>query len=166
MKLADIPQGTTCFIDANILLYALTNHPTYGTGCAEFLKRVENQEILATTSTHVLGEVVHRLMTIEACDRFGWPQQGIANRLRRHPQEVKQLLSARKKLNDLQAARVNFHVVDPASVFTASDLTQQTGLLFGDALIVAMMQDQGITQLASLDADFDRIPGVTRFAPA
>jgi hypothetical protein len=49
MKLADIPQGTTCFVDANILLYALTNHPTYGPACAEFLKWIANQEIIAVT---------------------------------------------------------------------------------------------------------------------
>src|SRR6266851_4165866 len=124
MKLADIPQGTSCFVDANILLYALTNHPTYGAACADFLKRIENQEIIAVTSTYVLGEVVHRLMTIEACDRFGWPQQGIANRLRRHPKEVAQLVGARKKLDDIQAARVGFLPIIPAHVFTASDLTQ------------------------------------------
>lgn len=166
MKLADIPAGTTCFVDANILLYALTNHPSYGAGCGAFLKRIENQEILGVTSTHVLGEVVHRLRTIEACDRFGWPQQGIANRLRRHPTEVKQLANARRKLDDIRAARVNFLPVNPAHVFDAADLTQQTGLLYGDALIVSIMQDQGLTQLASLDADFDSVPGLTRYAPS
>jgi predicted nucleic acid-binding protein len=130
------------------------------------LKRIENQEITAVTSTYVLGEVVHRLMTIEACDRFGWPQQGIANRLRRHPKEVAQLVGARKKLDDIQAARVGFLPINAAHVFTASDLTQQTGLLYGDALIVAVMRDHGITQLASLDADFDAVAGLIRYAPS
>jgi predicted nucleic acid-binding protein len=35
----------------------------------------------------------------------------------------------------------------------------------GDALIVAMMQANGLTKLASNDADFDRVPGITRFSP-
>jgi predicted nucleic acid-binding protein len=41
-----------------------------------------------------------------------------------------------------------------------------TGLLSNDALIVAVMQASGLTKLASNDADFDRVPGITRYAPA
>ena len=40
------------------------------------------------------------------------------------------------------------------------------GLLSNDALIVAVMQANGLTRLASHDADFDRVPGLTRYAPA
>jgi predicted nucleic acid-binding protein len=37
--------------------------------------------------------------------------------------------------------------------------------LTNDALIVVVMHDNGLTTLASLDADFDRVPGITRYAP-
>ena len=37
--------------------------------------------------------------------------------------------------------------------------------LSGDALVVAIMQAYRITQLASHDADFDRVTGLMRFAP-
>ena len=33
-------------------------------------------------------------------------------------------------------------------------------------LIVVLMQQHGMTNLASLDEDFDRVPGLTRYAPA
>jgi predicted nucleic acid-binding protein len=49
---------------------------------------------------------------------------------------------------------------------TAAGISQQTGLLSNDALIVAVMQANGLTRLASQDADFDRVPGFTRNAPA
>jgi predicted nucleic acid-binding protein len=32
-------------------------------------------------------------------------------------------------------------------------------------LVVAMMQANGLTHLASHDSDFDRVPGITRYAP-
>jgi hypothetical protein len=32
MTLADVPAGTSVFVDANILIVALTNHPTDGAG--------------------------------------------------------------------------------------------------------------------------------------
>jgi len=44
-------------------------------------------------------------------------------------------------------------------------VSQRSGLLSGDALIVATMQAYGLTHLASHDADFDRVPGLTRYAP-
>src|SRR5947209_459619 len=120
---------------------------------------------MAVTSTHVLGDLVHRMMTIEASDRFGWPVQGIASRLRRHPAEVQQLTRSRQALDEINAARVISLGIAPPHVSLATDLSRQTGLLYGDALIVAVMRDQGLTQLASLDADFDRVPGLTRYAP-
>ena len=39
------------------------------------------------------------------------------------------------------------------------------GLLTNDGLIVAVMQAHGLTKIASNDADFDRVPGLTRYAP-
>jgi hypothetical protein len=42
-------------------------------------------------------------MTIEAGDRFGWPAKGIAYQLRRHPNEVKQLVRAAQALDEIKA---------------------------------------------------------------
>ena len=38
-------------------------------------------------------------------------------------------------------------------------------LLTGDALIVATMRLHSLTKLASEDADFDRVPWLTRYEP-
>jgi predicted nucleic acid-binding protein len=50
-------------------------------------------------------------------------------------------------------------------VSRALDISRQTGLLCGDALVAVVMQDQGLVHLASKDSDFDRVPGLTRYAP-
>jgi len=165
MTLADVPAGTAVFVDANIFVFALINHAVHGVACNEFLDRAENQDITAITSTHILGEVVHRLMTIEAADRFGWPVQGIANRLRRHAAEVQQLVLPRHGLDEINAARVNVLGIDPPFVGLATDFCRQSGLLYGDALSVTVMQRHGLTHLASHDSDFDRVPGFTRYSP-
>lgn len=46
-----------------------------------------------------------------------------------------------------------------------ADLAQQFGLLSAGALLVVVMQDNNLTALASLDGDFDRVPGITRYSP-
>ncbi|HEY7155349.1 MAG TPA: type II toxin-antitoxin system VapC family toxin [Gemmataceae bacterium] len=167
MTFPSIPAGTAIFLDANVFVYAAMPHPTYGAACKGMLDRIEQQQdIQGFTSAAVLADVAHRLMTIEASDRFGWPAQGIANRLRRHPSEVQQLTRPRQAVDEIMAARITVLPVTVQEVSRAVDLARQFGLLIGDALIVALMQRHGLTHLASNDADFDRVPGITRYAPA
>jgi predicted nucleic acid-binding protein len=130
------------------------------------LQRVENQELAAYTSLHLVAEVAHKMMTIEANRILGWPFAGMANRLRRHPSEVQRLTLARLCVDAISRSRVQ--VVSPpmSALVAATGISQQSGLLINDALLVAIMQQQGLTRLASHDADFDRVPGITRYAPA
>jgi len=105
-------------------------------------------------------------MTIEACQRFGWPAKGIARRLRRHPAEVQQLSRSRQAVDELTLIGLDVLPVGKPDVSLAADLSRQYGLLCGDALVVAVMHAHGLVHLASRDPDFDRVPGITRYAPA
>ena len=78
MTFDDIPGGTMVFIDANCLVYAATSEPTYGPACQRLLEHIENKLIQGCTSAAVLGELVHRLMTIDAALTFGRSMTGIA----------------------------------------------------------------------------------------
>src|SRR5437867_12435221 len=82
MIFRDLPIGSAVFTDANILVYALSLHSQFGPPCTDLLERIERHELLGYTSTHVVSEVAHRLMTLEAITLFNWPQAGIGNRLR------------------------------------------------------------------------------------
>ena len=117
------------------------------------------------TSAHVLGEMAHRLMTIEAALALGRPLAGMANWLRRHPAEVQRLGRPRQAIDDLAAIPITILPNSGSQVSRAADLSRQHGLLMNDALIVVVMHNNGLTALASLDADFDRVPGITRYAP-
>ena len=123
-----ISSGMVVFVDANPLLYYFTAHPRYGPACQELLDRIENKDITGITSAYALSEVVHRLMTIEACQRFGWPVKGIAQRLRRHPAEVQQLSRSRQAVDELTLIRLGILAVGKNHVSLAPDVSQQTGL--------------------------------------
>lgn len=165
MTFDDIPAGTQVFWDANTLIYAIFGHPQFGAACQQLLDRIENQELIGFTSSTALGETAHRAMTLEAIDRYNWPAIGIAGRLRRQPQEVQQLIWPRRGLDEIQAARITELPVLVGQVSRAVDISQRYGLLTNDALIVVVMQQNQLTHLASNDADFDRVPGLTRYAP-
>ena len=71
MTLADLVNGESVFLDANILVYHFAPHPTFGPACNDLVRRVENLALLGYTSTAVLSDVAHHLMTFEASPVFG-----------------------------------------------------------------------------------------------
>src|SRR5205807_1048993 len=98
---------------------------------------------------HVLADVAHRLMTLEAMNRLGWPAAGLAARLRRHHAEIPSLVLYRQALVRLGQMGVQVLPVTEPLVLAATQASQQFELLTGDALIVAVMQANGLTNLAS-----------------
>jgi predicted nucleic acid-binding protein len=165
MTFADLVAGDVVFVDANTLTYHFQPHPVWGPPCSDLLQRIENRELTGFTSTHALSEVSHRLMTIQASALFGWSFAGIGNRLRTHPAQVQKLTAFRQAIDHILQSNLQVLTVPPVLLGAAAALSQQVGLLTNDALIVAVMQANGLPKLASNDRDFDRVPGITRYAP-
>src|SRR5207245_1455413 len=76
-------------------------HPVHGPACKQLVERIVRGEIFALVSTHVLSDVAHRVMTMEAMARYGWPAKGIAQRLRQHPAEVQALVHFRQAVEEV-----------------------------------------------------------------
>ena len=165
MIFTDLVAGDAVFVDANALTYHFEPHAVWGPPCADLLQRIENREIAGFTSTHALSEVSHRLMTIQASALFGWPFAGIGNRLRTSPSDVQKLTAFRQAIDRILQSNLQVLTITPAMLATAAALSQQIGLLTNDGVILAVMQAHGLTRIASSDTDFDRVPGITRYAP-
>ncbi len=165
MTFADLVAGEAIFLDANPFVYHFTSDARYGAACSQFLQRIENQEIVGLTSTHVLTEVAHRIMAIEAISAFNWPAAGIARRLRQHPAQVQQLGGFHQAVERVLQSRIQVLTIPVPLITAGATLSRQTGLLSNDALILAVMQANGLARLASSDHDFDRVPGLTRYEP-
>ncbi len=88
MTYADLPAGAAVFVDASVLIHHFEPNALSGPAATAFLERIENQEMNGLTATHIVSEVAHRLMTLEAMQAFGWKSAGIALRLRNHPTQV------------------------------------------------------------------------------
>lgn len=163
MNLGAIASATTVFIDANVYIYTYSPHATFGPACQQFLKRVESGDLRGFTSSDVVSDVAHRMLCLEACARFGWPYSNVAWRLKRHPAELKTLTMGEIAVDLIKASNVTIISATWHHVKAASKLSKQFGLMTKDSLIVAMMQEEGIQQLASHDLDFDRVTGIVRF---
>ncbi len=165
MILKEIPQGQSVFVDANTLVYHFAADSQFGVACTDFVSRFEQHEIFAMCATHVIADVAHRLMTIDAILAFGWPIAGIAQRLRRNHAEIPRLIRYRQVVEQLPQSNLQVLPIAWPLVSAAMAISQRYELLCGDALIVAMMENHGLTHLASNDADFDRIPWLKRYSP-
>lgn len=164
MTFADLPAGASIFLDANPLVYHFAPDPKFGAASSQLLARIVNQEIQAFTSTHVLSEVAHQLMLLEAANLFGWSSK-ISSRLKQQPTQIQKLTNFRKSIETVLQISIQVLTIPPAWLSTAASLSQLYSLFSNDALIVTIMQAHGLTSLASNDKDFDRVPGITRYAP-
>jgi predicted nucleic acid-binding protein len=165
MTFADLVTGDSVFVDANTLIHLFEPHPQLGPFCRQLMQRIDNQDLAGYTSSHVVGEVCHRLMTIEANRVLGWPIPGIGNRLRTNPLEVQKLSLFRRAVEQIAQSRLHILPVTPPMLVAAVALCQQWGLLTNDAVCVALVQAHGSRKIASSDSDFDRVPGLTRYGP-
>jgi predicted nucleic acid-binding protein len=165
MTFASIANGSSVFVDANTLVYHASADPKFGAACKQLMERIARREIAGFTSAHVLADVAHRLMTLEAIASLAWSAKGIAVRLRQNPTEIQKLTRFRQAIDDIAQTGMHVLPLDLSLVSTGTALSQQYGLLTGDALIIAAMQHHQLTNIASLDGDFDRVPGLTRYAP-
>jgi predicted nucleic acid-binding protein len=165
MTFADLATGDSVFVDANTLIYHFGPHPTFGTACRQLVQRIEGQDLLGFTATHTLAEVAHQLMIVEALTLPGWSPGKVKKRLRQQPGALQTLARFRAAVEMVLQSRIKVLTIDPPLLGTAATISQQCGLLTNDALIVAVMQANGLTRIASHDTDFDRVPGLTRYAP-
>jgi predicted nucleic acid-binding protein len=166
MTFANLPPGAPIFLDANTLVYHFQPHPLFGPACNQLVQRIEQQDLLGFTSTHILSELAHRLMTIEASGLPGWSATKIVAQLKQQPAVLSTLTRFRAAVETVLQSRLQILTVAPSMVSGATGISQQSGLLSNDALIVAVMQANGLTNLASNDSDFDRVSGITRYSPA
>jgi predicted nucleic acid-binding protein len=162
MTFANIPAGISLFVDANVFIYHFGWDPLLQAPCQELLERIARQELTGFTTVNTVTEMAHRLMTLEAININGLPANGIAQRLRNNPAEVQKLTRFRQAIQGIPQFGIQFISTPETLLDVTAAVSQTTGLLISDALIVAVMQANGLGHVASTDRDFDRVPGLGR----
>ena len=163
MRLAEIPAGSSVFIDANIFIYHLVGRSE---DCSSFLGRVEQGELRGLTGQMSLLEVAHRLMMLEAVEQGVSIAPNPAARLAHQPALVRRLSKYYFSLLAIPRFGIEVLSLPPDFVTASQEFRQSHGLLVNDSLVPMHMRQAGLSVLASGDDVFDQIPGVRRFSPA
>ena len=135
------------YIDANIVIYAVTHDPKYGSACAAVLKDMKEGKLEAVASSLVVLEIMNALQRFNASHR----------RQLETPIEVSEVVNA---LFSLPIEWVDMTVLVMEKTLPHIAVTHPS-----DAVHLATMEIEGITKIITADHDFDRIDGVSRIDP-
>ena len=91
MKLSQLPDGESVFLDANIFLYSAFDHPAFGEACRDFLVRVDREKVKGYCSAFVLNEVFHKLMMSEIVEKFGVHARAANSLFKQRPEIICEL---------------------------------------------------------------------------
>jgi|SRR3990172_432862 len=158
MKLSSLPKNSSVFIDANIFIFTILAHPRFKESCEKFLISVENKEYKSFTSTLVLNEVIHKLMLTEAVRKYSLRTEHDAYLLlKQKPEVIKGLTVTWANFESLKSYPIA--ILTPGDSFpdSAAEISKSYGLLISDAVHSAVCREHKIENIATSDADFERV---------
>jgi len=162
LPLSRLPAGQTVFIDANIFIYHFTG---ISQECSGFLERCEGGGLWGVTAVHILLEVLHRLMMIEAVIKGSVISGNVAKRLRGKPSVVKQLADCQTQTEAILEMGIKVVGLTSDILEISHPFRQRDGLLVNGSMTAGVMRAEGIVSLATADLDFTRVEGIQVYRP-
>ncbi len=164
MNLDDIPSGSLCVIDTNVLLYA-----EQGTSlqAQRLLRRIEKREVLGVMPQPVWQELMHKLMLAEALMLGHLGGGNPARQLAGKPDVIKRMTLYKDKIRALVTLGMAFEPCTRIDVVDkAVAIQERHGLLTNDSVIVAIALRLEADVLVSADKQLQVIKEVPVYAPS
>lgn len=164
MNLDDIPSGSLCVIDTNVLLYA---EQGVSPQAQRLLRRVEKREIIGVLPQPVWQELTHKLMLAEAMMLGQITGGNPAKQLGVKPDVIKRLTIYRDKVAALVTLGLGFETCTRTDLIEkALSLQQSYGLMTNDSVIAAMAIRLEADALVSADMRFKVVKDLNVYAPS
>ncbi|OGQ80568.1 MAG: hypothetical protein A3F90_01980 [Deltaproteobacteria bacterium RIFCSPLOWO2_12_FULL_60_19] len=164
MNLDDIPAGSLCVLDTNVLLYA---EQGVSMQAQRLLRRIEKRDVLGVLPQPVWQEVTHKLMLAEALMQGQIGGGNPARQLAGKPEVVKRLTLYREKIKALFTLGLAFEPCAKADLADkAFYLQERYGLLTNDSVILAIAMRLDADALVSADAQFREIKEIRVYSPS
>lgn len=164
MSLDDIPTGSLCVIDTNVLVYA---EQGVSGQAQRFLRRCFKDELTGVLPQTVWQEFTHRLMVTEAAMKHGVSGHNPAARLADRPEVVRTLGLYQTKVRALMDLGLRFEICTQDDLLqSAFALQRRYGLLTNDSVILAVAIRLKADCIASSDKGFQSVEEIAVFAPS
>lgn len=162
MDINQLPKGSRCLVDANILIYYLGG---LSIEIREFLHRVIDGEIEAYINTVVVAEILHRRMLAEAITKGLVTTSKVLNKLKAQPHLITQLSDYINAVDDLLALPLSVANVTLQTINLSHHFRYSYGLFVNDSLNLASAIELQISDIATNDTDFNRVPNIVVWSP-
>ncbi|MGH8632174.1 MAG: type II toxin-antitoxin system VapC family toxin [Burkholderiales bacterium] len=163
MNLDDLPAGSLCVVDTNVLVYA---EQGVSMQAQRFIRRCGSGELKGVLPQPVWQELAHKLMLAEAMVRGFVSGGNPAAKLAAKPEAVRGLTLYRAKVKSLLDLGFGF---EPCQL---SDLTERAfglqekyGLLTNDAVVLAVALRLKADALVSRDKGFGGVDEIELYSP-
>ena len=117
------------------------------------------------TGAHIVLEVLHRLMILEAVSKGLITPGQPAKKLKQKLDIIPRLTNYSRCVNEISRLQVRVSAVTLRHVRSSEAIRVAYGLMTNDSVTAAMMLAHRITNLASLDSDLGRAPGLRLYRP-
>ncbi len=164
MNIDDIPGGSLCVIDTNVLLYA---EQGVSLQAQRLLRRIEKRDVLGVLPQPVWQELTHKLMLAEALMQGQISGGNPARQLAAKPEVVKRLALYRDKVKALFTLGLGFEACTKSDLADrALNLQERYGLLTNDSVILAIAMRLDADALVTADARFRGIKEIKVYSPS
>lgn len=135
------------YLDTNVIIYAVENHPKYGAKCRKILEDLEAGKLEVCCSSLVLVEVMSALVKI--------------NKILRGRGERE--LDIRKNIDAILSLPIRWLEVSPMLIRRASECEYPVSGV--DYVHLASMELNGVENVISADKELDKVVWVKRIGP-
>ena len=135
------------YLDTNVIIYSIENHPKYGKACAKILSDIENENLHASSSMLVLIETINVIQKLNKILNGEGKKQLIIR------DNIDAILSLPIKWLD-----INFPVIRRASEYDY----KISGV---DYIHIATMEINSIKKIISADDELDKVDSIKRIDP-
>ena len=170
MNLADFSEEGPIFVDANVFIYHLLDHPSFGEHCTAFLEKIESGRVLAYTSSLVIDEVYYAILISKGTEILQTKQIKVVQRRLKTDRELVELcynevLVFQNYLDALEERSLVIADVTSKTLRGSIEIAKRHLLLPRDAVHLSTCKEFGIRHIASNDADFERVDFVSLWRP-
>jgi predicted nucleic acid-binding protein len=162
MRLEELPSGERVFVDANIFMYHFSR---LSAECRAFFTRCEAGHIAAFTGVHIVLDVAHRLMMLEALHKGLISRGQPVKKLKQRPEIIRGLEDYNTAVQQIPWMGIKIRPLTSPVIQESERIRRQYGLLTNDSILVAMMRRMTLTQIVTYDSALTNIPDLTIYQP-
>ena len=135
------------YLDTNVIVYAIENHPKYGNACRKVLLDVESNKLEVSSSIFILVELI-----------------GVLNKVNKIlSNEKKATIKIEENINAVLSYPITWHDLNFTVIRKASEYKYK--IRAADYIHIATIELNGINKIISADSDFDEVKFMERIDP-